>query len=103
MGSLSFLMSAKGKTKPPIPVTLLVRDDCNTCADLLNELRSLPDGEEFTVETINLNKDEPPSFATGTIVPATYVREQLWRYGLYSHHNLHDRLIREYNDTLHTS
>jgi len=73
-------------------VTLLVRDDCPTCVGLIDRLMDFVGELRIDLRTVNLNTAEPPPYAQGVIVPATYIGERLWRYGAYAVQELADRL-----------
>lgn len=73
-------------------ITILIRDDCPTCAELLGGLRDFFGDLPTGLQTINLNTTEPPPYAQGVIVPATYIGGQLWRYGAYARQELAARL-----------
>ncbi|MCH7575361.1 MAG: hypothetical protein IIA59_09585 [Candidatus Marinimicrobia bacterium] len=41
---------------------------------------------------MNLTTDDLPAFAQGVIVPATYIGNNLWRYGVYPVRRLMERI-----------
>lgn len=41
---------------------------------------------------VNLTNEDLPAFAQGVIVPATYIGNSLWRYGVYPVQRLIERI-----------
>ena len=72
-------MSA-GKPVPSTVVTLIVRDDCEACAGLIQDLEPGLSAAGVVMKQVNLTNEDLPAFAQGVIVPATYIGNNLWRY-----------------------
>ncbi len=85
-------MASEAKITTPVTVTLLHRPYCPSCEDLLAELEPMRSGSEVRFDVIDISAHEPPPFAQPFVVPATYVGDQLWRYGAYPVSELHARL-----------
>ena len=79
----------------PVNVTMIARSNCPTCHDLLDELASLRNMSYIQLNVVNVDLEKLPSYAQGTIVPATYIGEKLWRFGKYPREALEERLRRE--------
>ena len=79
----------------PITVTLIARSDCSTCRNLLDELAPLRNMSYIQLNVVNVDQEKLPPYAQGTIVPATYIGEKLWRFGKYPRKALEERLRRE--------
>lgn len=79
----------------PVNVTMITRSDCPSCRDLLDELASLRNMSYILLNVVNVDLEKLPPYAQGTIVPATYIGEKLWRFGKYPRKVLEERLRRE--------
>ena len=88
-------MSNQVGPRIPVPVTLLWHPECQTCQDLLAELEPLRSAPEVRIRMIDISAQTTPAFAQPLIVPATYVGQQLWRYGKFPLQALRRRLRRE--------
>ncbi|UCH09330.1 MAG: hypothetical protein JSU61_08810 [Fidelibacterota bacterium] len=88
-------MKQRPKTKKLTIVTVISRNDCASCQELIQELKTMKNGLAAQFEVIDMDRESPPSFAQGIIIPATYIGERLWRYGKYSKQALAERLQRE--------
>ena len=88
-------MSA-GKPDPStVTVTLIIRNSCGACAELLKEIKPNLPAAGVIFKQVNLTTDELPAFAQGVIVPATYIGNTLWRYGVYPAEGLTKRIETE--------
>ncbi len=82
-----------GKPVPStVTVTLIIRDDCEACAVLVKDLEPSSSGAGVIIKQVNLTTDDLPAFAQGVIVPATYIGNNLWRYGVYPVRRLMERI-----------
>ena len=88
-------MSQSPDAPVPVNVTMIARSDCPTCRDLLDELAPLRNMSYIQLNVVNVDQEELPPYAQGTIVPATYIGEKLWRFGKYPRKALEERLRRE--------
>lgn len=78
-----------------ITITMITRSDCPSCRALLNELAPLREMSYILIRVVDVEREKLPHYAQGSIVPATYIGENLWRFGKYPRKALEERLRRE--------
>lgn len=75
-------------------LTLIVKDNCNTCARVELALRNLADNNKEVVFSV-LNIKDSKEFKT-QIVPALFVNQELYSYGDINDTKLLDYLKKQY-------